>query len=120
MDGDNLKQLRAVLVRMADLGRVPDESRPDQVRHAFTMGPFSTSIQNPRSKDHMMRFAAIVGLSLAVACGVKFPALAAETNQQRVDRLFAAYDKASSPGCALGVIRDGSFITPRAQPGELA
>jgi CubicO group peptidase (beta-lactamase class C family) len=62
----------------------------------------------------MMRFAAIVGLSLAVACGVKFPALAAETNQQRVDRLFAAYDKASSPGCALGVIRDGSFIYRRA------
>jgi CubicO group peptidase (beta-lactamase class C family) len=37
-------------------------------------------------------------------------ALAAGTDQQKVDRLFAAYDKPASPGCALGVIRDGEFI----------
>ncbi len=34
----------------------------------------------------------------------------AETVQHRVDEIFATYDKAGSPGCALGVIRDGAFI----------
>jgi CubicO group peptidase (beta-lactamase class C family) len=27
-----------------------------------------------------------------------------------VDQIFGAYDKATSPGCALGVIQDGNFI----------
>jgi hypothetical protein len=38
------------------------------------------------------------------------PTLAAETDQQRVDRIFAAYGKADSPEWALGVTRDGEFI----------
>jgi CubicO group peptidase (beta-lactamase class C family) len=59
----------------------------------------------------MMRFAAI--LTLALSFIVKFPALASETDQQKVDRIFATYDKADSPGCALGVIRDGTFIYRR-------
>ena len=29
---------------------------------------------------------------------------------RRVDQIFAAYDKPDSPGCALGVIRDGNFV----------
>lgn len=53
-----------------------------------------------------MRFGAL----LAFAFLVTAHAFAAETDQQRVDRIFAAYDKADSPGCALGVIRDGEFI----------
>jgi CubicO group peptidase (beta-lactamase class C family) len=36
--------------------------------------------------------------------------LAADKEEQRVDRLFAAYDKPGSPGCALGVIRNGDFV----------
>jgi CubicO group peptidase (beta-lactamase class C family) len=36
-------------------------------------------------------------------------AFAAEGETQRVDRLFAAFDKRDSPGCALGVVRDGDF-----------
>jgi CubicO group peptidase (beta-lactamase class C family) len=59
-------------------------------------------------KEHFMRFAATIIIALAFTA--KFPALAAETDQQRVDRNFAAYDKAGSPGCALGVIWDGKFI----------
>src|ERR1700693_4870660 len=55
-----------------------------------------------------MRFAAIVAFSLAFIAN--FPAHAAEDDQQRVDRIFAAYNKAGSPGCALGVIRNGNFI----------
>jgi CubicO group peptidase (beta-lactamase class C family) len=52
------------------------------------------------------------GLSLVFAFSFvfEFAALAAELDHQRVDRIFAAYDKPSSPGCALGVIRDGNFI----------
>jgi CubicO group peptidase (beta-lactamase class C family) len=56
----------------------------------------------------MMRFAAILALALSFI--VKFPALASELDRQRVDRIFAAYDKVGSPGCALGVIRGGNFI----------
>jgi CubicO group peptidase (beta-lactamase class C family) len=37
-------------------------------------------------------------------------ALAADDTQQRVDQIFSAYNRANSPGCALGVIRDGGFI----------
>src|SRR5580700_3284526 len=59
-----------------------------------------------------MRFATILTVSLAFL--VAFPALGSEDDQQRVDRIFAAYDKAISPGCALGVIRDGSFIYRKA------
>lgn len=36
--------------------------------------------------------------------------LAADTTEQQVDQIFSAYQKADSPGCALGVIRDGNFI----------
>jgi CubicO group peptidase (beta-lactamase class C family) len=59
-----------------------------------------------------MRFATILTVSLTFL--VAFPALGSEDDQQRVDRIFAAYDKANSPGCALGVIRDGSFIYRKA------
>jgi CubicO group peptidase (beta-lactamase class C family) len=31
----------------------------------------------------------------------------------RVDRIFAAYDRADSPGCAVGVVRDGRFVLQR-------
>ena len=33
--------------------------------------------------------------------------------QDRVDAVFAQYDRTNSPGCALGVIRDGEFIHKR-------
>jgi CubicO group peptidase (beta-lactamase class C family) len=59
-----------------------------------------------------MRFAAI--LTLALAFFVKSSNLATEDDQQKVDRIFAAYNKASSPGCALGVIRDGNFVYRKA------
>lgn len=37
------------------------------------------------------------------------PAVAADSHSQQIDQLLAAYDKPGSPGCALGVIRDGKF-----------
>jgi CubicO group peptidase (beta-lactamase class C family) len=33
--------------------------------------------------------------------------------ERKVDMLFAAYDQRNSPGCALGVVRDGEFIYKR-------
>lgn len=36
-----------------------------------------------------------------------------EALQGRVDKIFAAYDNSESPGCALGVIRDGNFVYKR-------
>jgi CubicO group peptidase (beta-lactamase class C family) len=35
---------------------------------------------------------------------------AGDANTARVDRLFDAFNKPDSPGCALGIIRDGEFI----------
>lgn len=33
-----------------------------------------------------------------------------EALQRKVDQIFAAFEKPDSPGCALGVMRDGNFI----------
>ncbi len=35
---------------------------------------------------------------------------AADVAPQQVDALFAAYDKPHSPGCSIGVIRNGNFV----------
>jgi CubicO group peptidase (beta-lactamase class C family) len=53
-----------------------------------------------------MRFAAVIAFALLL----KSQSLAGEPDPQRVDQIFAAYDKGTSPGCALGVIRNGAFI----------
>jgi endo-1,4-beta-xylanase len=74
-------------------------------------GAFSTWIENSGCKELLMRLAAIVALALAFIAN--FPTPAAEDDQQRVDGICATYDKAGSPGCAVGVIRDGNFIYRR-------
>lgn len=60
----------------------------------------------------MHRSFAALAVSLAV-----FVASAAFGQQFRpnpkVDRIFAAWDKPDSPGCALGVLRDGRFVYER-------
>lgn len=33
--------------------------------------------------------------------------------QEKIDALFAEYDKADSPGCALGIVKDGALIYQR-------
>jgi CubicO group peptidase (beta-lactamase class C family) len=48
--------------------------------------------------------------SLAVALLVGPPAFSQDKVQPKMDQIFAAYDKPNSPGCAVGVIRDGNFI----------
>jgi CubicO group peptidase (beta-lactamase class C family) len=41
-------------------------------------------------------------------------AIAQQETEARVDQVFAAYNKQDSPGCALGVIRNGDFLYRRA------
>jgi CubicO group peptidase (beta-lactamase class C family) len=54
---------------------------------------------------------------VATTLGFIVPAAEAQTDdsalQRKVDQVFAAYDKPDSPGCALGVVRDGNFIYKR-------
>jgi hypothetical protein len=49
-----------------------------------------------------------VALALIVFSTVS--ASAADHAPQKIDEVFAPYNKLHSPGCSLGVIRDGSFI----------
>src|SRR6266567_3092288 len=48
--------------------------------------------------------AALIGLLVPVAIAQ------AVSRNERVDELFKEWDKPNSPGCALGVIRNGDFI----------
>jgi CubicO group peptidase (beta-lactamase class C family) len=58
-----------------------------------------------------MRFAIVL---LALGTLVQFAAVAEDVAPQEVDQIFSAYDKAGSPGCSLGVIRDGDFVYHKA------
>jgi CubicO group peptidase (beta-lactamase class C family) len=59
-----------------------------------------------------MRFAVITVIGLGVLFSVRAPA--ADVLSQKVDRIFSVYEKAGSPGCSLGVIRDGNFAYRKA------
>jgi CubicO group peptidase (beta-lactamase class C family) len=56
-----------------------------------------------------LKIAIILGLALVFGG----QAIAAQVDQQRIDQIFAAYNK-NTPGCALGVIRNGAFIYRKA------
>ena len=58
-----------------------------------------------------MRF---VLITLTIAVLLRVPASAQAVSSQKVDQIFSVYDKPSSPGCSLGVIRDGEFVYRRA------
>jgi CubicO group peptidase (beta-lactamase class C family) len=53
-----------------------------------------------------MRAVAVSLLFLAIT----MPLLAGDSASRQVDQLFSSYDKADSPGCSVGVIRDGKFV----------
>lgn len=59
-----------------------------------------------------MRFAVIAVIVLGTLS--QFPVAASDIQTQHVDQIFSAYDKPGSPGCALGVIRNGDFIYRKA------
>jgi CubicO group peptidase (beta-lactamase class C family) len=61
-------------------------------------------------KQHPMRFVlAVLALTMLLIA-----ALAQDVPAQKVDQIFSVYDKPGSPGCSLGVIRDGEFVYRKA------
>jgi CubicO group peptidase (beta-lactamase class C family) len=61
------------------------------------------------------RVALLTALVAAVATGAAAPGAAEDGDAPaaRVARAFAAYDRPDSPGCAVGVIKDGAFVHRR-------
>ena len=51
----------------------------------------------------------LLSACMLVASGCSTKKNSSET-ERKVDQIFAAFDKRGSPGCALGVVRDGNFI----------
>jgi CubicO group peptidase (beta-lactamase class C family) len=49
-------------------------------------------------------------LLLLVCTAIASCASAADVPSKQIDQLFAAYDRPHSPGCSVGVIRDGRFV----------
>jgi len=56
------------------------------------------------AKQLFIRVAFLLTLFLATFAGAN------DVPAQKIDRLFAAYDKPNSPGCSVGVVRDGKFV----------
>jgi CubicO group peptidase (beta-lactamase class C family) len=57
-----------------------------------------------------MKTLLVLFLSISTATA----ALAADSTSKKVDQLFAAFDKPGSPGCSVGVIRNGNLIYKKA------
>jgi CubicO group peptidase (beta-lactamase class C family) len=58
-----------------------------------------------------MRF---VLITLAIGMLLYVPTSAEDASSKKVDQIFSVYDKTGSPGCSLGVIRDGQFVYRKA------
>src|SRR5579863_8857733 len=56
------------------------------------------------------RTAIVLVFALSLIAPASFAQQDASDLQRKVDQVFAAYDKPDSPGCALGVVRNGEFI----------
>lgn len=52
---------------------------------------------------------ALAGASILASCTHPWTARAQDLSQQ-VDQIFSAYNRPGSPGCSLGVIRNGTFL----------
>src|ERR1700691_5492441 len=59
-----------------------------------------------------MRVAVVTVITLGML--FRFSAAASDILTQQVDQIFSVYDKPGSPGCSLGVIRDGDFAYRKA------
>ncbi len=64
-----------------------------------------------RSEKFLRSSFATMAASFLIALILSTSAFAQDTT--KVDTIFAAYDKPDSPGCALGVIKDGKLIYTR-------
>jgi CubicO group peptidase (beta-lactamase class C family) len=59
------------------------------------------------------RSLATLGAILGVAFGASLAGAQSFPADPRIDRLFAEWDKPDSPGCALGLVRNGRFVYQR-------
>src|ERR1700685_3957666 len=59
-----------------------------------------------------MRVAVVTVITLGML--FQFSAAASDILTQKVDQIFSVYEKAGSPGCSLGVIREGDFVYRKA------
>lgn len=62
-----------------------------------------------------LRYCAAIPLLFAcvLVAAASFARSDAGDLERKVDQIFATYDKPDTPGCALGVVRDGNFIYKR-------
>jgi CubicO group peptidase (beta-lactamase class C family) len=56
----------------------------------------------------------LVLVTLAARMLLSVAAFAQDIPTHKVDQIFAVYDKPGSPGCSLGVIRNGDFVYRKA------
>jgi CubicO group peptidase (beta-lactamase class C family) len=59
----------------------------------------------------MNMIAAAVCIAMSLACAR--PAIAQSQRNPAVDRIFADYDRADSPGCSVGAVQNGRFLYQR-------
>ncbi len=64
-------------------------------------------------RDYYSLSVPILTAALCIAIAGCTTAAQTDTADARIDRLFAEWDRPRSPGCAIGVIRDGRFIYER-------
>ena len=55
----------------------------------------------------------LIALPVAALCVAALRVSAQSTKEQAVDKIFAEWDKLSSPGCAVGALRNGRFLYKR-------
>jgi CubicO group peptidase (beta-lactamase class C family) len=61
----------------------------------------------------MCRVIACAAVVAAVGLAAPVPALAQQPTAAQVDSIFAEWDRDDSPGCTLGVVRDGGLVYQR-------
>jgi CubicO group peptidase (beta-lactamase class C family) len=59
---------------------------------------------------YFRRAAIVLFASGSIAAATSFAQKDAGDLERKIDQIFAAYDKPDSPGCALGIVRDGEFV----------
>ena len=62
---------------------------------------------------HKHVYLSIAALFLALSASAQVGGKDANSMNPKVDAIFAQYDKPDSPGCALGVIKDGKLVYAR-------
>jgi CubicO group peptidase (beta-lactamase class C family) len=83
------------------------------------MFPASEAFSDPTrhkvlKRDTMKKRNALTLVAVASGMLLSLAAFAQDVPASKVDQIFSAYVKPGSPGCSLGVIRDGEFVYRKA------